>query len=56
MTLSGAFFFGPITLLMLFVSGTPLTIANFPLYVAGGLGTIFWVTLAGAVSTVFTGR
>lgn len=56
MTLPGAFFLGPITLLLLLITGTPLTIANFPMYIAGSLGTTFWLVIAGIAGTLFTGR
>lgn len=56
MTLSEAFFLGPITLLQLFLQGSPLTIESFPLYVAGGLGTVFWITLLGVIGRLLLGR
>ena len=56
MTLPGAFFLGPITLLLLLISGTPLTIVNLPVYIAGGLGTTFWLVIASFAGTLFTGR
>jgi hypothetical protein len=54
MTLTGAFFFGPLTLLTLLLGGVPLTIENFPMYVAGGLGTGFWTAVAGVIGSLFS--
>jgi hypothetical protein len=52
MTLTGAFFFGPLTLLALLLGGVPLTVENFPLYVAGGLGTTLWTAAASVVGSL----
>ena len=54
MTVTGAFFFGPLTLLALLIGGVPLTIEHFPVYVAGGIGTVFWAGLAGVVGSLFS--
>ena len=53
MTIQGAFLLGPITLLLLFVGGVPLTTESLPVFIAGGLGSVFWIIILETIAGIF---
>lgn len=50
-----AFFLGPAIILKLFLLGPSLSTETFPLYVASGLGTVFWLTVMGGLANLIRG-
>jgi len=54
-SLSAVFFAGPFYILKFLLMGPGVSTETFPLYVASGLGSVFWVALAAAIGGLLNG-